>query len=80
MCRKLTLSKSPCRLELGGPCCSQPPFNHNLNPGCVLPIKTAGWVLLISEEFEQARVLVALLVSIMFLAFHFAVKPLKRCA
>jgi len=37
-----------------------------------------GWVLLISEEFEQARVLVALLVSIMFLAFHFAVKPLKR--
>ena len=39
---------------------------------------TAGWVLLIDENFEQARVIVALLVSIGFLALHVAVKPLER--
>ena len=38
-----------------------------------------GWVLLIGEESEQARVLVALLVSITFLATQLAVKPLRRC-
>ena len=37
-----------------------------------------GWVLLITEEYEQARVLVALLVSIAFLALHLSIKPLKR--
>ena len=31
------------------------------------------------EDFEQARVLVALLVSIIFLSLHFAVRPLKQC-
>ena len=35
-------------------------------------------MLLIEEDFEQARVLVALLVSIAFLALHLAVKPLRR--
>jgi hypothetical protein len=39
-----------------------------------------GWVLLIGEESEQARVVVALLVSIGFLAFHVAIKPLARYA
>ena len=35
-------------------------------------------MLLIQEDFEQARVLVALFVSIAFLSLHLAVKPLKR--
>jgi 4-amino-4-deoxy-L-arabinose transferase-like glycosyltransferase len=37
-----------------------------------------GWVLLIGEESEQARILVALLVSITFLSFLLSVKPLRR--
>eukprot|EP00966_Prymnesium_polylepis_P238306 5511682-Prymnesium_polylepis.1 len=37
-----------------------------------------GWVLLIGEDYEQARVLVALLVSVSFMAIHLAIKPLKR--
>jgi len=37
-----------------------------------------GWVLLIKEESEQARVLVALLVSITFLSLHLSIKPLRR--
>ena len=43
---------------------------HTANP--------AGWVLLIGEEFEQARVLVALLISLAFLALHMIFKPFKR--
>jgi hypothetical protein len=46
--------------------------------------RSAGWcarqVLLIGEESEQARVLVALLVSITFLALSLSMRPLKRCA
>lgn len=38
-----------------------------------------GAVLLIGEESEQARVLVALLVSIAFLTLLVAMKPLRRC-
>jgi hypothetical protein len=38
-----------------------------------------GWVTLVEEEFEQLRVLIALLISITFLTMHFAVKPFKRC-
>ena len=38
-----------------------------------------GWVLMISEKYEQARVLVALLVSFCFLAAQRAIQPLKRC-
>ena len=38
-----------------------------------------GWVLLIGEDFEQARVLVALIVSIFFLTMHLSYKPLRRC-
>ncbi|KAL1527507.1 hypothetical protein AB1Y20_008897 [Prymnesium parvum] len=37
-----------------------------------------GWVLLIPEKSEQARVLVALLVSILFLSLHLAAKPHRR--
>ena len=37
-----------------------------------------GAVLLIGEQFEQARVLVALLVSIAFITMHLAIGPLKR--
>ena len=40
----------------------------------------SGWVLLISEKAEQARVLVALFVSIAFLAMRFSLRPLRRCA
>jgi hypothetical protein len=37
--------------------------------------------MLITEDFEQARVLVALLVSIVYLSLHLAVKPhLRRVA
>ena len=39
-----------------------------------------GWVLLIGEEAEQARVLVALLVSIGFLVLRLSLKPQRRCA
>ena len=39
-----------------------------------------GWVLLIEEAFEQARVLVALLVSVTFIALRLTIQPLKRCA
>ena len=38
----------------------------------------AGWVQLIGEEHEQARVIVALLVSITFEALHLSIKPLTR--
>jgi Ca2+/Na+ antiporter len=38
----------------------------------------AGWVLLIGEETEQARVLVALLVSIAFLTLQLAVQPYRK--
>jgi len=37
-----------------------------------------GWVLLIKEESEQARVLVALLVSVAFVALTLSIKPCKR--
>ena len=37
-----------------------------------------GWVLLIGYDSEQARVLIALLVSITFLALHFTIKPLHK--
>ena len=36
-----------------------------------------GWVLLISEEAEQARVNVALLVSIIFIVLRLSLKPLR---
>jgi hypothetical protein len=38
-----------------------------------------GWVLLIGEEFEQGRILLALIISTAFLALHLSSKPLKRC-
>ena len=37
-----------------------------------------GWVLLIGDEAELARILVALLVSTVFLALHLGVKPFRR--
>jgi len=37
-----------------------------------------GWILLIGENFEQARVLVAICVSIAFQAIHLSIQPLRR--
>mmetsp|Transcript_34887 Transcript_34887/g.96345 ORF Transcript_34887/g.96345 Transcript_34887/m.96345 type:complete len:1229 (-) Transcript_34887:3353-7039(-) len=37
-----------------------------------------GWVLLISGEHEQLRVLVALVVSFSYMTLHVAIKPLQR--
>ena len=37
-----------------------------------------GWVLLISGEHEQLRVLVALVVSFTYMTLHVAIKPLER--
>eukprot|EP00966_Prymnesium_polylepis_P004455 102562-Prymnesium_polylepis.1 len=37
-----------------------------------------GWVLLIREDFEQARVVLALLVSVAFLAVRLTVRPVRR--
>ena len=42
-----------------------------------LPL-AAGWVLLIDEDAVQARILVALVVSVVFLSLQLAIKPLKR--
>jgi hypothetical protein len=38
----------------------------------------SGWVLIIPEEFEQARVPVTLLVSIGFFALHLSMRPFIR--
>jgi hypothetical protein len=38
-----------------------------------------GFVLLIDEGSEQARILVAILVSVTFLALQLTVRPHKRC-
>ena len=37
-----------------------------------------GFVLIISDDYEQGRILVALLVSVSFLALHLSIKPHKR--
>ena len=42
-------------------------------------LTVTGYVLIISEDTEQARVLVALVVSIFFLTLRLSVKPLRRC-
>ena len=39
-----------------------------------------GWVLVIREDAEQARVVIALFVSISFFGLNLRFKPLKRCA
>ena len=39
-----------------------------------------GFVLLIDEGSEQARILVAILVSVTFLALQLTIRPHKRCA
>jgi hypothetical protein len=38
-----------------------------------------GGVLIIGEEFESARVLMALLVSVTFLVLHLSIRPHRRC-
>ena len=48
--------------------------------GFAVPVVSAGWVLLIGEESEQARLLVALLISILFLSLHLSIKPMLRPA
>lgn len=37
-----------------------------------------GWVLLIGEDAEMARVLVAILLNVVFLCLHFSLKPFRR--
>ena len=39
-----------------------------------------GWLLLIQDNAEHARILAALVVSFVFLAMRLTLKPLKRCA
>ena len=39
-----------------------------------------GWVLLIDDDAEQARVLVALLVSMAIFGLRLSIRPLRRCA
>jgi hypothetical protein len=46
--------------------------------GFGIPAVAAGWVLLIGEDAELARVVVALLVSVAYFALHFAVKPFRH--
>eukprot|EP00966_Prymnesium_polylepis_P156486 3615528-Prymnesium_polylepis.2 len=42
-------------------------------------LSICGWVLLIQDEAEQARIVMALLVSFLFLVLRLVLKPLKRC-
>jgi hypothetical protein len=72
MCRKLALS-SPLRLELRS-FAQRPRLT-----GVWIPVMAAGWVLVIDEDDAEARVLVALLVSIIFLVMRVSSRPLKRC-
>ena len=53
-------------------------LNLNSSPiwGCLLA--APGWVLLIGTEYEQSRVLVALLVSIAFLSLQYSITPFAR--
>jgi hypothetical protein len=46
---------------------------------CPNPCATAGWILLIRDDAVQARVIVALLLSVALLALHLFIKPLARC-
>ena len=39
-----------------------------------------GWVLLVPEDKEQLRVLLAILVSVSFAFFRLTLRPLKMCA
>ena len=41
-------------------------------------LTVTGWVLLISEDAEQARVIVALFVSIAFFGLNLRIRPLRR--
>ena len=43
-------------------------------------VALTGWVLMIPADFEQARVFVALLVTITFLSLQLSVRPFLRCA
>ena len=42
-------------------------------------LTVTGWVLLV-QDADQGRVLVALVVSVAFLALRLSMKPLGRCA
>jgi hypothetical protein len=46
---------------------------------CTDSCSADGWVLLIRDDAEQARVLLGLITSVAFLALRVAVKPLKQC-
>jgi hypothetical protein len=68
MCRKLTLTG-----ERASPMFCR--LLYSSHPGICL-----GWVLLIGDDSEQARLLVALLFSIVFLSTHMSLKPMLRYA
>eukprot|EP00966_Prymnesium_polylepis_P142920 3299536-Prymnesium_polylepis.2 len=52
--------------------------NHYANSSTVCC--TPGWILLIDEGAEQARAIVALLVSIGFFGLNLRIRPQRRCA
>ena len=41
-------------------------------------LSLTGAVLLIEEEYEQGRIIVALLISITSMSLHFSIKPHRR--
>ena len=41
-------------------------------------LSLTGAVLLIEEKYEQGRIIVALLISIIFMSLHLSIKPLRR--
>eukprot|EP00966_Prymnesium_polylepis_P331754 7387329-Prymnesium_polylepis.2 len=75
MCRKLALTgaKAPARhTPCGTPnsCVSRLPRSAH----------ALGWLLLIKDDAEHARILLALLVTNVFLVLQLVISPLKRCA
>ena len=74
MCRKLTLTGARIRLLTNA--------THftPLTTLCHDRHSPLGWVMVISEDYEQLRVLVALVVSISHLTLHLIIKPLRRYA
>jgi hypothetical protein len=76
MCRKLLLSQS-CR-SISRPqlatCTAK--ATHVLHTFDLL--LAAGWLVLIDDRSEHARILVALLASIFFLSLRLTIRPLRR--
>ena len=70
MCRKLALSTSAAT-ETAAFCTGRP-----LTVVCI-PVLAAGWILLIDDDSELARLLVALSVSFASLALNMAIRPFR---